>query len=147
MISMQAAAGLQQGKLSCTVAYPPWTPKDEDFFYSKGSVGSVVAAADLYEAQCEAMRLVLPLNPVNNEKAAGSALQCPNIQQGFQKRPWRAHSCKEGWPHLGVCLARHTHHHVSKDWEVPNQLCCSLQQRACRCDQAGLRYLSQVWCN
>lgn len=102
-----------------------------------GDVGNVVAAADLYEAQGKAMSLMLPLNPVNNEKTAGSALQCPNIQQGFQKSPWRAHSCKEGWPHLGIRLARHTHHHVSEDWEVPYQLCCSLQQRACIIRQAG----------
>ena len=71
-------------------------------------------------------------------------MQCPNIQQGFQKSPWRAHSCKEGWPHLGICLACYTHHHIPKDWEVPYQLRCSLQQWACSFDQIGLAQVPQL---
>lgn len=95
------------------------------------AAAAVLAAADLYEAKSQAMSFMLALNAVNNEEAAGGTLQRPHIQQLLKKGPWGADSCKEGWPHLGICLARHAHHHVSKDWEVAYQLRCSLQQRAC----------------
>ena len=84
------------------------------------------AAADLYEAQCKTMCFLSPLDAVHNQQAAGSALEGPYIQQGFQKSPWTAHSSKEGGPHLGICLASHTHHYVSEDWEVANELSCCL---------------------
>lgn len=103
------------------------------------AAAAVPAAADLYEAKSQAMSFMLALNAVNNEEAAGGTLQRPHIQQLLKKGPWGAHSCKQGWPHLGICLARHAHHHVSKDWEVAYQLRCSLQQWTCTdwSDKAG----------
>lgn len=73
------------------------------------------------------MCLVLPLDTVHNQETACCALEGPNIQQGFQKGPWGAHSCKEGRPHLGIGLASYADNDVPEDGEMAYQLGCSLQ--------------------
>ncbi|KAA6423161.1 MAG: hypothetical protein FRX49_07148 [Trebouxia sp. A1-2] len=87
--------------------------------------------ADLYEAQGQAMCFLCSLDAVNNEQAAGSALQGTHIQQGFQQSPRGAHSGKQGRPHLSVCLARHTDHNVPEQREVADELRCSLKEWPC----------------
>ena len=95
--------------------------------------------ADLYEAQGQAMCFLGSLDAVNDEQAAGSALQGTHIQQGFQQSPGGAHSGKQGRPHLSVCLARHTDHNVPEQREVADELRCSLKEWPC--DQQTYR----VW--
>ena len=92
------------------------------------------------------MGFMLPLNAVNNQEAAGRTLQRPHIQQLLKKGPGGAHGCKEGWPHLGVCFARHAHYYVSKDWEMAYELRCSLQQWTCRGESERLESVSDMWC-
>ena len=87
--------------------------------------------ADLYEAQSQAMCFLCSLDAVNNEQAAGSALQGPHIQQGFQQSPRGAHSSKQGRPHLSVRLARHTDHNVPEQRKVADELRCSLKEWPC----------------
>jgi len=87
--------------------------------------------ADLYEAQGQAMCFLCSLDAVNNEQAAGSALQGTHIQQGFQQSPRGAHSSKQGRPHLSVRLARHTDHNVPEQREVADELRCSLKEWPC----------------
>jgi len=106
--------------------------------------------ADLYEAQSQAMCFLCSLDAVNNEQAAGSALQCPHIQQGFQQSPRGAHSSKQGRPHLSVRLPRHTDHNVPEQREVADELRCSLKEWPCHqhsslsCNNQQ-QTTSQVW--
>ena len=87
--------------------------------------------ADLYEAQSQAVCFMCSLDAVNNEQAAGSALQGTHIQQGFQQSPGGAHSSKQGWPHLSIRLACHTDHNVPEQREVADELRCSLKEWPC----------------
>ena len=54
------------------------------------------------------------LKAVNNEEAAGRALQRGGGQQALQEHARLPHCCEQGCPHRGVRLARDAHHDFRK---------------------------------